>query len=387
MTETYRHLGPFSDWVAAARARRDLYPLAPPGAATRGRVQDILGFGAADDTARDVRIDGRWERDGVAGEAISWSVGYGPRTEAWLLRPAGTGNPRAGGGPLPGVVALHDHGGFKFCGKEKIADGPDAPRPVVADFRERVYGGRAFANALARAGFAVLVPDVFLWGSRRFPLAVMPDTIRALVAASRGLWGPTAVPGDEEVAEYNAAAAQHEHWIEKYCNLLGTTLAGVVAYEDRVAINYLRARPDVLPDRVGSIGLSGGGNRAALLQATSDASAATVIVGLMSTYEHLLDHNIGGHTWMFFPHGWSRHGDWPDLAAARAPAPLLVQYDLDDHLFTEEGMRAADARIAAHYRAVGAPDAYRGEFYPGPHQFDLPMQEAAFAWLARQLAP
>ena len=31
-------------------------------------------------------------------------------------------------------------------------------------------------------------------------------------------------------------------------------------------------------------------------------------------------------------------------------------------------------------------NAYRGEFNPGPHKFDLAMQEAAFGWLVRQLA-
>lgn len=377
---TFRHLGPFSDWVDAARAQRGLYPVAPPGRETRERLRAVLGHDHGAPAPRDVRHGERWERDGVAGEAVSWSVGYGPRTEGWVLKPSGAA------GRLPAVVALHDHGGFKFYGKEKIADGPAAPPAVIAAFRDRAYGGRAFANALARAGFVVLVHDTFLWGSRRFPLATMPDQTRALVAASRSLWAP-ADPADEEVAEYNAAAGHHEHLVEKYCNLLGTTLAGVVAYEDRVALDYLAARPDVLPGRLGCVGLSGGGNRAALLLATDDRLAAAAIVGLMSTYEHLLDHNVASHTWMFFPNGWARHGDWSDLAASRAPLPLLVQYDLDDDLFTRPGMRAADERIAAHYRAAGAPDAYTGEFYPGPHKFDLPMQQSAFAWLARRLAP
>ena len=375
---TYQHLGPFSDWVDAAQAHRPLYPVAPPGEATWSRVRAVLGFAGAPEEPHQVRVDGRWERDGVAGEVLSWSVGYGPRTEAWLLRPAGAT------GPLPGILALHDHGGFKFYGKEKIADGPAGPAPGVAPFRDRAYGGRAFANALAREGYAVLVPDTFLWGSRRFPLATMPDATRALVAASRDLWRPTDGTPDE-IAEYNAAAAHHEHLIEKYCNLLGTTLAGVVSHEDRVALHYLAARPDVRAGSLAAIGLSGGGNRAALLVATSDHLAATVIVGLMSTYAALLDHNVASHTWMLFPHGWARHGDWPDLAASRAPMPLLVQYDEDDALFTPDGMRAAHARLAAHYAAAGAADAYSGAFYPGPHKFDLAMQAAAFAWLARRL--
>ena len=49
-------------------------------------------------------------------------------------------------------------------------------------------------------------------------------------------------------------------------------------------------------------------------------------------------------------------------------------------------MRGADRRIADHYARVGAPDGYLGEFYPGPHRFDVTMQESAFAWLGRQLA-
>ena len=50
----------------------------------------------------------------------------------------------------------------------------DPPR-VLSQFRQKRYGGRAYANSLAAAGFAVLVHDVFLWGSRRFRLETMPD--------------------------------------------------------------------------------------------------------------------------------------------------------------------------------------------------------------------
>lgn len=375
----YRDLGAFGGWVGEAHRCRALYPTAAPGAETQRRVRDTLGFFGVEETPADARVERRWERDGLVGEEVSWSVGYGPRTHAFVLKPAGME------GPLPGVVALHGHDGFKFFGKEKISDGPDDPAPVVAGMRERMYGGRAFANALAREGFVVLVPDAFLWGSRGFPLEDMPERMRQVAGAVRGSWeGDGEYP--PEVALYNAAAFQHEHLIEKYCTLLGTTLAGVVASEDRVAVGYLRSRPDVEPGGgVGCVGLSGGGCRAALLQATCDRISASVVVGMMSTYERLLDDLVDRHTWMFFPAGWTRHGDWPDLAACRAPSPLMVQYDLDDHLFTREGMQAAHERIAAHYGNVDRPEAYTGEFYDGPHKFDLKMQESAFAWLKGRL--
>jgi dienelactone hydrolase len=350
-----------------------LFPVARPGAETQRRVREVLGFCDGPEAPLAVRVEQTWVSDGLSGEEVSWSVGYGPRTHAYVLKPAGAQ------GPLPGLVALHDHSGYKFYGKEKIADGPGGAAAGVAALREREYSGRAYVNALAKEGFVVLAHDCFLWGSRRFPVETMEAAVgdRPLELSSFADVSP-------EIARYNALSSYHEHFAAKYCNVLGATLAGVVCHEDRIATNYLLARPDVTANRVGCLGLSGGGNRAAMLHATHGRMAATVIVGLMSTYEGLLDHNMS-HTWMFFPSGWSRHGDWPDLAACRAPAPILVQYDMDDNLFTVEGMKDADARLAAQYQSVGSAEGYTGQFYPGPHKFDLEMQTAALAWLKQHL--
>lgn len=373
MSEYYQHLGIFSDWVAAARGQQSLFPVAAPGAQTQALIREALGFCHGDENPMEVKMESKWEKDGVIGEEVSWSVGYGPRTHAYVLKPANAK------GPLPGIVALHDHSDFKFYGKEKIADGPEEPLPILSDFRINPYGGRAYANALAREGFVVLVHDVFLWGSRRFPLdtmlEMMGDQTESMLRAQ---------PVSDEIEFYNNAAYFHEHWVSKYCNILGTNMAGVVSFEDRVALNYLLSRADVDSGSIGCIGLSGGGNRAALLNATHEGIRAAVIIGLMTTYAALLDHNMS-HTWMLFPFGWSRHGDWPDIAACRAPSPLLVQYDLQDDLFTEDGMREAHTRLQDHYASVGKPDAYVGQFYPGTHKFDLEMQSAAFDWLKEKL--
>lgn len=373
----YQHLGIFSNLVDDARQQGPVFPHAVPGPETQRKVREVLGLCTLPEYPFDVQREQSWECDGVYGERITWSVGYGPRTEAYLLKPIGATK------PLPGIVALHDHGGFKYYGKEKIADGQEQPPPVLVDYRREYYGGRAFTNALAKEGFIILVHDTFLWGSRKFPLEDMPQEIREQTRSILGT-GSTSDTVDE-IGNYNYATGIHEHLVSKYCNLLGTSMAGVVSHEDRIAANYLLSRSDVSTSGVGCIGLSGGGNRAALLQATHDSIKAAVIVGLMSTYEGLLDHNVFSHTWMLFPFQWARYGDWPDLAACRAPSPLLVQYDLDDELFTPEGMHAADAKIADHYQSVGYSQGYTGQFYPGPHKFDLKMQAAAFTWLIENM--
>jgi len=48
-------------------------------------------------------------------------------------------------------------------------------------------------------------------------------------------------------------------------------------------------------------------------------------------------------------------------------------------------MRDPHARLQDHYARVGNPNAYAGQFYPGPHKFDLEMQMASFDWLKKQL--
>jgi dienelactone hydrolase len=212
----------------------------------------------------------------------------------------------------------------------------------------------------------------------------MPQSIQQQVenwehARKKGAVPPT------EIDRYNAAARWHEHLIAKYCNLLGTSLAGVVNFEDRVALQYLRSRSEVRSDPCGCIGLSGGGCRAALLQATCDEIGAAVVVGMMTTHPELLDHHVEPHTWMFFPPGLPTVADWPDLAASRAPSPLLVQYNRHDPLFPIQGMQSAHARISAHYEGTGEASQYVGRFYDGPHKFDREMQKDAFTWLAQTL--
>ena len=75
---------------------------------------------------------------------------------------------------------------------------------------------------------------MFLWGSRRFPFEVMPESIHRLVENWRRSKKKSALE-PTEVELYEVAAQYHEHLAAKYCTLLGTTLAGVVSFEDRVA--------------------------------------------------------------------------------------------------------------------------------------------------------
>ena len=50
-----------------------------------------------------------------------------------------------------------------------------------------------------------------------------------------------------------------------------------------------------------------------------------------------------------------------------------------------DGVNAAFDKVAKVYAKAGVPDHFQGVLYDGPHEFNLQMQEKAFAWLDRWL--
>lgn len=317
-----------------------------------------------------------WTRDGVDGIALRWDAGFGPATDAWLLRPAGETT------PLPGVVALHCHGGMKYFGKEKIADGPADAHPQVAAFRAQCYDGRPLASDLARAGFSVLVPDAVGWGSRRVAASDMPTKV---TRAARFELDRRASAGEDidEPTRYDIHAGFHEDVLAKTLGVLGTSWGGVIAHGDLVAIDLLRARPDTAGDRVAAVGFSGGGARAVIASTLSDYVHATAAIAMMSTFDAMLDGLMHGHSWTLMNPGMATLGDWPDVAAARAPRPLFVGYAERDPLFPLAGMRAADELIAARYGDSGG---YTPVWEDQPHAIGPETQRALREWLRTHTA-
>lgn len=339
----------------------------------RGKLLALLAF-HPEPAPLDARLERRIQRNGLVIEEVSWNVGYGPRCHAWVLKPESA--PVAA--RLPAVLALHDHGGFKYYGKEKIAEA-DHAFPLTPEHRDRAYGGIAWANALAKEGFLVLVHDVFAFGSRAVPVESLSVRYRQRFADLN--------PGTPQyIQAYNAFAAEHEHILAKSFFTAGTTWPGIFAYEDRRAVDYLLTRADVDPDRIGCGGLSGGGLRTTLLAGTDERIRAAVCVGFMSTWEDFLRDRVFTHTWMLYIPHCARWLDFPDILSLHGPRPALVQYDADDPLYTLQGQKEADARLRATYQKMGAAERYTGTFYPGPHKFDAPMQREAFTFWKRWLS-
>jgi dienelactone hydrolase len=337
----------------------------------RGRVADLMLEPDSGGIPR-AEVQHQFDYDGLAVEHLHWQLPYGPKTEAVVLKPAGAT------GRLPAVLALHDHGGNKAFGWRKVAQIGDDLHPVMRDHRDEYYGGLSWANELARRGYVVLVHDAFPFASRRIRLADVPGRIRDGLEEIR----PESV---EEIRAYNRFAGQHESIVAKSLFCAGTTWPGVFVGEDRRALDYLCSREDVDPGRIGCGGLSGGGMRTCYLAGTDDRIACACCVGMMTTWrDYVLDKSFT-HTWMIYIPGLPRDLDYPEILGLRVPRATLVQFDEEDGLFTLPEMRRSDRILAEVFEKAGAADRYRGTFYPGPHKFDRPMQDEAFAWFDRWL--
>ena len=318
------------------------------------------------------RTDWRGECDGLHVERLSWQLPCGPRTEAVFLKPL-----RAAG-PLPGILALHDHAAQKFLGWRKIARADGEPWEVQVRHQEEYYGGAAWANEIARRGYAVLAHDTFPFASRRVRVADVAAEIRGD--------GVDPEPADAEgIAKYNLFAAAHEHVMEKSLLAAGTTWPGLYVVEDMRALDVLCARPDVDASRVGCAGLSGGGMRTAFLGGLDDRIRCAIAVGFMTTWRDFLLDKCFTHTWMAYVPLLPRDLDFPEIMALRAPAATLVQNCCEDALYTPGEMQRADAMLRQTFERAGAAEHYRCSFYPGGHKFDRDMQRDAFEWFDHHL--
>lgn len=336
----------------------------------RSEVQRTLVF-SPKSVPLDLRIHAKERRRGYELRVISFAGSSEYRIPAFLLVPDGKG-------PFPGVVALHDHGGYFYHGKEKLVE-TDDEHPALTAFKRESYGGRSYASELARRGFVVLVTDAFYWGERRLQYSTPPQE---LAHRLRGLDPQT----PEYVKALNRYLREHVPELNTWLAFSGTSWLGIVVHDDRRSLDLLASLPEVDPKRLGCLGLSGGGYRSTYLTGMDSRVRASVITGWMTSLPTTLDLPYSVHSGLFDAFGLHASLDHPDVATLAAPdCAIFVQNCARDRLFTRAGMEQAAAKIQNVFSELKRTERFRSEFYDVPHQFNVEMQEQAFDWLAKWL--
>lgn len=173
--------------------------------------------------------------------------------------------------------------------------------------------------------------------------------------------------------------------------LVGVCQEAVPVFESRCALEYLLARPDVDPERVGITGESGGGYNTWMMMALEPRLAAGVpVVGTSEFYEQL--HVVRGLDWYMarehchFVPGLLTFANNHEYVALAAPRPLLVVAADKDDSFRLPGIRKVVGYGRGLYKALGAPERL-GYFedLKTPHGYQKPKREAAHGWFRRWL--
>jgi dienelactone hydrolase len=347
---------------------------------TRPRLVDLLHYAPAlSDPAPE--LVATIAHDGFRQETLWISTAPWSRVRCEVLIPD---RPRDGDWPAPAVVALHCHGGWYRWGREKVvaAEDPATEHPALLRYRRQNYGGRGYANELARRGYVVAAIDMFYFGERRllWQHAGWPEPYRGEEAALE----PDSEPW---LTLLNRAHKETQARVAGALFQAGVVWPGVLAWDDRRTVDYLASRPEVDPDRIACVGLSVGGYRSALLAAVDDRIRAAVAVGWLCGLGEFWPvgrwpNSLG---WVHYVPGMYQELDLPDAMALTMPRALMVMQNRDDLLFPVEGMERAVERIAASYAKAGLEGRFRARIGDGPHEFNIAMQEEAFAWLDEQV--
>jgi dienelactone hydrolase len=329
-------------------------------------------------------------------EKLEWETGFGPPTRAVFMKPEGST------GPLPGVLALHDHGGIKYYGKSKIVRISEEQHPFLKDHQETYYDGLGWASELVRRGYGVLVHDAFPFESRKIVPSRLPGyTVKRMMSHPEDVYEMTPedlqddqpitrydIPDNastEEIDRYNAFGEVHEHIIAKALFSAGLTWPGIYISDDRCALSYLAAREDIDANRLGCGGLSGGGMRTNYLASVDDRIACCFTAGFMTTWQDFAFNTCYTHTWMVYVPLLPRLMDYPDILGMRVPKPTMVLATKQDPLYTLEETEKAGKHLAQIFEKAGKSENFRMNFYEGAHRFDLQMQKDSFAWFDRWL--
>lgn len=292
------------------------------------------------------------DRGAYEARKIAFNISVDERVCGYLLVPKGEG-------PFPAILALHDHGAHFTIGKEKVVRPIEVSDQCLSDAQawvDKYYGGQFIGDVLASRGYVVFATDALYWGDR----------------------------GRYEGADY---ASQQE--LAANLLQLGQSWAGIIVWDDLRSAQFLQGQPEVIPERIGCIGLSMGAHRTWNLCALTDIISAGAAICWMGDTPTLLregnNQTRGQSAFSMIHPGLRNVLDYADVASIACPKPMLFYNGAQDLLFPVPGVKAAYAVLHHVWREQGVAHLLETKLWDVPHEFNQEMQEAAFSWLDTHL--
>ncbi len=168
--------------------------------------------------------------------------------------------------------------------------------------------------------------------------------------------------------------------------LLGENVAQYRIWDGMRVIDYLQSRPDILPDKIGCTGNSGGGTETAYLMALDDRIVAAAPGCYLTTFRSLLSLKgpQDGEQNLF---GQLAFGmDQADYCIMRLPRPTLIAAGTRDVTFDFAGTWDLFRDAKRFASRIGHPDSIDLAAPDAPHGFTLQLREAVTRFMLRHLA-
>jgi len=216
------------------------------------------------------------------------------------------------------------------------------------------------------------------------------DPGKALDAYQRGsalaaLNGMAALLFDPiEQGERGHGSVNGHNAIGRPAMLVGASMAQIEIWDGMRAIDYLQTRADILKDKIGCMGNSGGGTQTSYLLALDEriqaAAPSCYITSLAQVTRSIgpqdAEQNIFGQLAFGMDHA--------DYLSLRAPVPVLLCSAIQD-FFPIAGARGAFAEGRSIFETLGKSDRINMVENDGKHGWAKPLREGAVRWMCHWL--
>ena len=161
----------------------------------------------------------------------------------------------------------------------------------------------------------------------------------------------------------------------------------MILRDDLIALDYLAARSEVDPRRIGVTGISMGATRSWWLMGLDERIRAGVAVACLTRYQNLIAHqSMKAHGIYYYVPGFLNHFDTEAVVALAAPRALLFQTGDRDEGSPPDGVHIIEQKVRPAYQLYNADGAFQSILYPGVGHVYLPeMWEKTLAWFDQYL--
>lgn len=166
--------------------------------------------------------------------------------------------------------------------------------------------------------------------------------------------------------------------------LTGTTIAQYRIWDGIRSIDYLQGRPDIIADKIGVTGNSGGGTLSSYLMALDPRIAAAAPSCYVTSWKRILE-TVGPQDGEQNIYGQIKHGlDHADYIHLRAPKPTLMLTATRD-FFDIEGSWHTFREAKRLYTRLGVPERVGLVETDDTHGFSVHLREGMAQWMQRWL--